>query len=433
MKVPKHIFIAASAWVSRLVIAILQLASLRVLANTLNLDEFAVYMLMIGLAPWFLLADIGMGVSLKNYISEYRAKRKSYNDLITIVGVLAFTFLIIETILLYFLSPYVSSLLLNQFVTLTDDQKTELFFTSSFIFISTGIGGIVFKIWYAEQKGYLSNIVPAIATSIGFISLWTVSEILPDPHIHLCLIAFLMPTALIPILALIINNYRKWSGVTVYKLINITALIFGRGAKFWAFGIIAASIINIDYIVISQFLNSNDIALYFITTKVFSLLFFVYSAVLLALWPVITELITKGKWVNVINYLKRYIAFGLIFMSVSTLSLMWLMPIAVDLMAPGKGLIVPVKYILLLGGYQLILIWTNTFAMILQSMSDLKPFWIPTIAQALIGFSLQWTLAPIYGVYGVTIALVGSFLLTVSWALPLAVRQHYKNHIQNYL
>jgi hypothetical protein len=97
------------------------------------------------------------------------------------------------------------------------------------------------------------------------------------------------------------------------------------------------------------------------------------------------------------------------------------MPWLVGLLSPREVILVPVPLIVLLGVYQAIRVWSDTFAMVLQSISDLRPLWRLVPVQALLSLLLQLALAPRYGLYGIVSALIGSFLLTVAWGLPLAV------------
>lgn len=430
---PRHLLVAGAAWASRVVTALVLLASVRILMDSLGLENYAVFALLTGLTGWFMLADMGIGVSVQNHISESRARNQAYDDLISASGLLAVLLLFVTVIALYFISPYVAPLLLKNFPFLSEVEKTKLFFLTGALSIGMGVGGIVYKVWYAEQRGYLSNIVPAVAALVGFVGLLLVRHTPIEDRLYLNLAAFIAPTAVLPLGALLVQQLRvRWlrrgldhSGMklpgTIHRLMN-------RGLHFWFFAIMAAVVLQIDYIVMSQFLAAHDIAAYYISTKVFGLAFFVYSAILFALWPIFAEAIAKREWGLVQRYLKKYLAFGLIFMFVCTVLLIWLMPMAVGILAPKENIIIPLGFILLLGAYQIIRVWTDTFAMVLQSTSNLKPFWIFVPIQAILSIVLQWVLVPIYGLYGVILGLIASFVFTVTWALPLTVWKSYKFH-----
>lgn len=424
--IPSHFFVAGSAWVSRIVMAMVQFASIRILIDILGLEQYSAFTLLTGIAGWFLLADLCVGVSLQNYISEARAQKKAYDEWIITAGIIVVVLMIIAITSLYLISPYVAPYFLKQYVFLNDEKKSELFFLVGGLSVAGGIGNIICNVWYAEHKGYLANIVPALASVLGLAGLFYLKGVPLVERLYVCLAVFSAPSAVLLLFGLAWRIYYHAARTSGVQAIEIARKLLKRGYRFWLFGILSLGVVKVDYVIMSQFLNAHEIVVYSISTKVFGLSFFLYSSILYALWPVMTEKIADGKWYEVGQYIKRYLFLGFAVTFVSTILLIWLMPVAVDLLAPKSSVVVPNGFIYLLGTYQMILVWTGIFAMILHSMSELKVFWIPTFFQALISVCAQWILVPIMGLYGIVIGLIFSFLITVSWALPLAVKRHYQ-------
>jgi len=429
-RISRHLLVAGSAWASRIVTALVQLASVRILMDSLGLENYAVFALLTALAGWLTLADLGIGVSVQNHISESRAKGQRYDELIAASGMIAVMLLLVTVIALYFISPYVAPQFLTHFTFMNEGEKVQLFFLAGAFSIGFGVGSIAYKVWYAEQRGHLSNIVPTIASIVGFVGLLMSSQAPVEERLFLSLVAFLAPTAFLPLAALAMQQFRCDYKHSERKLSDTVRIIMKRGLHFWFFAVMAAGVLQIDYIVMSQFLDAHDIAAYNLSTKIFGLAFFFYYAILLALWPIFAEALANRKWEAVRRHVRKYLIFGLIFMFVCTTLLMWLMPVAVEILAPKETIIIPVGFILLLGIYQMIRVWTDTFSMVLQSMNDLKPFWIYVPIQAILSIALQWALVPVYGINGIILGLIASFAFTVIWALPLAVWKHYQLHQQ---
>jgi O-antigen/teichoic acid export membrane protein len=426
IKIPIHIVVASSAWISRLISAPVQLLSIRVLMDNLGLENYAVFALLTGLMGWFLIMDGGVAVSVQNYISEARAKNQPYNDLIATSGLLALILLSITVVILYFVAPYIAPLFLKNFLFLSEAEKTRLFFITGSLSIAAGVGCIIYKVWYAEQKGYLSNIVPAFAAIVGLAGLLLVKYAPAEDRLLLSLVAFIAPTALLPLAAMVVQQANQERKYLKGQIPEVARRILKRGFHFWLFAVITTAVLNVDYIVMSQFLAPHEIASYFIATKVFGLAFFVYNAILFAIWPIFSEALAKRDWNIVGRHLKSALIFGLVFMVISTLLLIWLMPVAVGLLAPNESIVIATEFIILLGIYQLIRVWTDTFSILLQSMNDLKPLWMAVPVQILISLGLQWELVQRFGMYGVILGLIGSYVLTVTWVLPLAVRNRHR-------
>ena len=74
LKIPNHLIIAGSSWLSKIVIAGVQVASISYLLSILGEEKYAVFNLLTGLLVWCSAVDFGIGTGLQNYISECRAK-----------------------------------------------------------------------------------------------------------------------------------------------------------------------------------------------------------------------------------------------------------------------------------------------------------------------------------------------------------------------
>ena len=419
--IPRHILVAVSGWASRVVSALVQLISVRLLLANLGIEEYAVFALLTGLQGWFLLADLGIGFSTQNHLSEARSRAESSMGILAAARLLAVMLLFLTIGMLYFTSPLLSGAFLQSFPFLSPQRRADLFFMAGALSISFGISSIVYKVWYSEHRGYLSNSLPTAAALIGLLGIWLAGSGPPQNRLELNLVAFLAPTALIPLGVLAVQLLRTARTGWHLEAINraLVLKIARRAGGFWTFAVLSALTLQVDYIVLARFLDAPAIAVYALATKIFGLVFFVYNALLLALWPVFAEQIASHRWAEVKTHLRAYLLTGMLYMVVATVALLWLMPIAIVLLAPNQGLRISATLILLLGAYQVIRVWTDTFAMVLQSMSKLEALWIFVPVQAALSVALQWTLAPELGLYGVVIGLAASFLLTVSWGLPV--------------
>ena len=416
-KIPSHIVVAASAWISRIVAAFVQLLSVRILIDGLGVEQYAIFSVLIGLMGWFMLSDIGIGTSLQNFISERQAEQKNYGDFISAAAICAIGILILTIPLLYILSVMIGPILLQTFNIITEHEKITLFFIVGVLGIITCIGNIVYKIWYAKHKGYLSNILPALASIMSLILVWVASKSNVNTKLLLSIVAYLLPAGLISVISFAYEYMRAKSGFDVH----ITKKIFSRAYRFWFFSVMASVVLQIDYIIISQYLRPDDIVIYNITTKIYSFIAFIYGAVLLALWPKFTEMIYQSNWVGVIGYLRRNILLGIIFIILSTLILSNFIQVLVKLLAPGQEIFISTSLVVLMGLYHIIRVWTDSFSMVLQSMSLMRPFWILVPVQALFSVVFQIIFVSIYGLNGIVVGLILSYVLTVVWALPQVV------------
>ncbi len=424
--IPNHIIVASSAWISKVVTAGSQLLVIPILINSIGLEKYAAFALLQGLIGWFSLSNGGLGNSLQNYISELRACKRDYRDYISVTCSLLLILLLILIALFFVLSPLLGPVYLSEFDTITTSEKYSSFLLVALLSIVAGVSSIGYNIWFACQKGYLSNIVPAVASMIALSCVYFIIKSDVENKFFWIIFSYTFPFAIFSFSALWyqlikLRTFLKWDKIIAKNLMT-------RAWNFWSFSIMSAFVLQVDYIIISQYLSAHDIAVYVIATKIFSLLFFVYSALLSALWPVCAEELTKNNWDLVVGYIRRYIFYGGVLIIVGTIIVSVSMPIIVGLLSSSKNLVIPVSFVLTLGVYYIVRVWTDTFAMVLQSINYFRPIWIYVPIQAFLSIILQIILVKNFGIYGVVFGLISSFILTVFWALPKSVfkQAHHK-------
>ncbi|CFQ32126.1 MATE family efflux transporter [Yersinia bercovieri] len=423
MRVPTHIIVAASAWGSRLVSIFIQFYSIKILLGLLGTEGYAVFTVIGSLVGWFLLADFGLGNSLQNLISHRRANNQAYQDLVLSAVIAIIPIIILFIILILSLSPYISEFLLGGFYFLNNNQRSNIFQVASLIFLTTSIGNIALKIWFAEHKGWISNIIPALSSIVGLVLLIRLPSDGSDisENIIFSIYCFYIPAAFFGIVAILLKTISSLRH-NFFLEKDVFYSLIRNGGGFFLFSLLSALVLQVDYIVMSQTLVDRDLVTYNIMSKTFGLINFIYAALLQSLWPICAEASSKLKFENFSKIEKRYISFGLVIVIVSTFVIFLLRDFIVNILAPGKGFYFPINLIILFSFYQVVRVWTDTYAMFLMSIGKLKPLWISVPFQAVLSVSLQWVGAVNYGLVGLLCGLIASFLITVSWWLPFSFR-----------
>ncbi|MBL0894917.1 MATE family efflux transporter [Pectobacterium atrosepticum] len=413
------------SWLSRIIIIAAQLISIRILLKHSSLDEFAAYSLLVSIGGWFILMDFGIAIALQNYISERLANKERYQDLISKAMYFIIPWYAVLVAILYLFSTNIASFLLP-FSNVSIDVKADMIFITGLIFATTGIGNVCYKIWYAENKGYISNILPAIGAIIGFFLLYLFIDRMENKSLG-GIMLFYSPTALISLFALL----KKTAPCISLPRFELSLVV--RGSKFWVLSIMVALTLQVDYVIMSRFLSAEDIVIYTLTTRIFGFGYFLYSSVLAATWPTFTELSVKKDAEKILSILKKYVFFSLLGVVIFTFIFILTKDIVVSIFTSGSGKVItiPNSFILLNGTYQLVLIWTALFSTILQSVNLVRLFLILTPIQAAISASLQWVLAENIGLYGITIGLLVSYLAIAVWLLPIKCIKYIKSLDKN--
>lgn len=416
-KVPNHLWVAASNWFSRIVNVFVQLASIRLLMVGLGSEKYAVFILLTSLVGWYSLSDMGVGLSMQNYISEKRAKKESYSAYINTALIISILQWSLGILMIYLLSPVIAPVFLKQFGFMSDVEKSKSFFLVGVMFFSITLSGLTYKIWYAEHKGYLANIVPPIASLLGLAGIWLITQLQIANKLLLYLIVFNSPAMIIGIVLLVFKT-MFFSTINLRPDWFVLKQIIHRAGRVNVFSILGLLITQIDYFVLSQMVKSNEIVVYSISTKLFSFMFAIYAAVLAAWHPVNAEMFIRSETMKMKSQAKNFIILGTIAIIVFTTALVFLMPKIVSILSPKEIITVPLLLIILLGSYFVIRVWNDTFVTMLVSMNKFRKIFIIAPIQVIVSASLQIALAYKFGINGIVLGLIFAYLLTSIWYLP---------------
>jgi Membrane protein involved in the export of O-antigen and teichoic acid len=424
---PRHWVVAASAWGSRIVSASIQIISIRVLLTYLGEERYAVYVIAYSLSAWFSLCDCGIGMALQNFISESRAKNQSYDKYLKSTLQLITVLFFIFAVILFFVSPIAQNKLFEKFDSILELQKINLIAIIGCILIATALVNIVYRVYYALQKGYVSNILPAFSMIISMIAIVLLNRYYPvRGSILAALIVFTIPQLIVAFFPFIKIFKKFFSGIFIADSETLKKLAL-RSAKFWGFAIMSAATLQIDYIIMSQTVSPEGITTYNIFNRFFLLILFIHSAVLAAAWPLCTELFNKGSYGQIKSMIMKYTLFGIGITISGALLIFIFSDFIIKTLAPETSLNPPNIIFILFGVYFLLRVWSDTFAMFLQSINALRIFWIYIPFQAIISISAQYFLSLKYGITGILAGLILSFAITAAIVLPYKTWKVFKS------
>ncbi|MGW8192438.1 MATE family efflux transporter [Sphingomonas hankookensis] len=419
--VPRIWLVAGGGWLGRIIQVLAQLLVVRILTDHLGIEGYGVFALLASVATWFTLSDLGIAISLQNYISERRAGGADVDTLMLSASLLAITACAFVALLILFAGPLLAHFILGDFAFLSAGYKVLAFYAMAFPGIGTALGGILYRIWFAQHRGYLSNLMPAAGTVLGTLGVWLASRTQLEPALPWSVVLFYAPMALLPIGGLIVTLMRLARHHR--PSFEIAGAVLRRALRFWLFGVMAASVLQVDFIIMAKVLSASDIVIYSIATRVFGLVFFVYNALLMAMWPVCSEAIARGRWAQVHQMIRKYVVLGVAFVIVCGIGIEVTKPWIVAILAPASRLMIPGSVVALLALYYALRVWTDTFSTVIQSTNRLGVFWIALPFQAVFSVAFQWLGAQWLGLQGMILGLIICFVLTTSWILPFAVHR----------
>jgi O-antigen/teichoic acid export membrane protein len=427
MRVPAHLWVTFTNWGSRAVSMGVQLVSLPVLVRTLGPNEFAAYAVLTSLLAWYQLADLGFGNSAQNSIVAAQTRHQDSKTLIASACAVGLAVLVIGAALLVPLSFLLDYALLRKFQLPAAAHPVLTIWLSGVFFLGSMLGVLSQKILYAIRRGVLGNLITALPSVVFLVLLQTYAKN-SEPQLRFlaCTISYTAPLGVIGIAVATTLAVRS-GGLGQKGLFAACRTLWAKAKYFWLLAVLSAAVLNIDYIVMSQVLKPEQIAIYNVLYRFFWVAVTLYTGLLTATWPVFAEYGVKKEWGRMASYVRGYIAVGLAMVVLMTAALAVATPWLLPILAPGLHLDVGLMTFVLFGTYIGLRIWTDTYTVALQALGDVSNplMWAPI--QAVINAGAQIFFSRIFGLNGILLALVVSFCATVVWAFPLRLNRHWRN------
>lgn len=402
----------ASAWLARVMTAALQILSVRAAIFMVGTDQYAVIAIIVGLQAWFLLLDFGGSFSFLNFASEKQAVGKGAQDCLACALLWSIASVLVGTLLLNIVAAPVANWLFQNGKTFTTsaDAETALRIGGT-LFVIFANTQLIPRLWLAEGRGYLANILPVLGAMITLLALHLMPYLQTTRFdITTVTIIFCLPNAIIQLACLVSVTIRR--GITLRSCNQDFLKTYGtRAFQAFIFSLQAAFTLQIDYIILSQLAKPADIVIYSIFSRVFILLSFVYTSVLTSIWPIVSYNIVHREVEKLRQSIKYLFIFGTTFVGAASIAIYVFEKPLLSLMTHGEVISPPPFFVVLLGFNQLAVLWVSILSQIMQVAGRLKIMINATFFQLVISVCLQYWLTTRLGIIGIVAGVLLSYLI----------------------
>jgi O-antigen/teichoic acid export membrane protein len=411
IKIEKYHYVALIGWIAKIFTVIFSLINTRMLLDIIGVQGFALYSIIFSLAGWLSLLNFAIPSALQNVISKFKIEKKDLKELFQTILFVVITIIILSIPILFIVVKVTYNTL---FINYHNILHIDYLLIMLFLLFLFGLSEIFNKVLFSLHKGYLPNTYPALISIFAFLMLY-LSNKLHINNVNIVLILFFLPYLCVFILSYV----QSISFVKPKFNKHIFYIVLKLAKKFFLFTILAAFVLKVDYIIMSMVLKAHEIAIYNLDMRIFNLVLFMYGTILAALWPVSSELFHKKDFSLIKKNIKKNILFGIILTTVLSGIIILLKDKIFFLISGDKSLNITFLTGILTSIYIMLRIWTDSFATILQSMNEINILIYIVPVQAFISILAQYYLGLLYGLNGILIGLILSFLLTVVWVLPI--------------
>ncbi len=398
------------------------LFSLRILSTSLSAGEYAMFIVLVGLIGWFALCDGGAGHAVQNAVTKKLAAGRSADEEIVCAYVIQLIIAIFIVAILFVFREVIAAQLLSKIPSAVSQARETIFFQSAVVLVAGAAATLSTKILYAMHRGYVANACTALAAGASvFILKAGLST--AEYKVTFAVLALFGPIALVGLTLGAHQFLRSLKSRPRIRMRTMEELI-ASSKGFLLFHFIAAAVLQIDYIVMSQKIDQpTEIITYYSLAKIFALVAFFNEAILFAAWPRMTSLYTQGALAEIRVMLRRLVFYGAALTLLATLVVFVARDFISAIIVPGTSIEFHPAIIAGFGALALLRCLTDPFAIFLQSIGRTKILIKCAAVQALLGFGFQWHFSEIFGIGGILLALVLGFAVTAAWVLPFRARK----------
>lgn len=402
-----------AGWTARAVVIACAFINTRLLLDLVGVNGYAAFAIVMSLAPWLALLNLGLPNSAQNLIAERRARglgiqrlRETSVDTAFAAGLLYLPLALIAAALVW-------RLLLPDHGGLSFPNVALLLWA----LVAQGLTAVFHQVLHAMHRSTWPVVAPAVQAALTAALLLAGRDASPDPaqrEWHATLATALPILAVFLISALIVRaRPRLRPNSRALRRLLHTA----RG--FLLFGVTGTLALSCDYIVMSRLLQSAQVAEYNLASKAFSTILTLHSVLLAASWTPLSDRFFRGDLAGMRRQLARLLGMGAILVALTGLPLALCMDTVVRLLTDGKIDALPLSLTLAWLVYVAMRVWSDSFATALLSCNQVGIINRYVVWQSLMSVMAQWLLATRYGATGIVLGILASFLLTAAWILPL--------------
>ncbi len=417
---------AIAAWGGRFAFAACQLLALRLVTDALSTEEYAVYALVAALQGWYLLCDLGTGSSLQNHVSERLARGEDPEPAIRAGVQVVLATAAAAVVLTAVLSPLVARAYLRRLDGVPQGTRTLALAVGGALLAGAMVAQVAQQLWYARRRGWIAIAVLTAAQVAAVALLALVRAAAPARPLPWALAAALAPPAAAGLGLLLAGAPESLPRLGVVDRETLRAVL-ARGGAFFGFALLASIVLQVDAVVLSQLGAPGQIATYAVVFRVYALPLTLLGAALTAIWPTLAELHAAGRSAEAARLVRRVVGAGAAVLTVLLVPIGAALPWIVRILAPGAAVEIPAGLAAAFSAYVLVRLWTDGWGTMLQSMSALRPLYTLVPVQAALAVGLEVLLLPRFGLPGLVVGLALSFVLTVAWGLPIAVRRRLRS------
>jgi O-antigen/teichoic acid export membrane protein len=386
-----------------------QLLLIPLTINYINPTQYGIWLTLSSIVAWFAFFDVGFGNGLRNRFAEARAtgnytKAKAYVS--TTYVCLGIIFTIIWA-LFFFVNFFIDwSVVLNAPAQTAKELSTVAIVVFSFFCVQ-----IILKtmntVLIADQKPAKSSLFDMLGQVLALLIIIVLTKTTSGSLLYLSL-----AWGVSPILIVLLSSF--WFYNHEYKRYRPSIRLFNRdivkdiitlGSKFFIIQIAVIVVFQTTNIIIIQILTPQDVTVYNIVYKYFSIASMVFTIIMTPLWSAYTDAYAKNDFEWIHNIIRKTILFWGLLAAVSVIMVIasrWVYEIWVgDDVASS----IPLHTSVACAVYIIIVNWCSIYVYFLNGVGKIKLQLYNSVGIMLVYIPVSIFMCTVFGITGVVVAL----------------------------
>jgi len=291
---------------------------IRITLDYLDQTKYGIWLTLSSFMTWFAFFEIGLGRGLQNKLAEAIAvndKKLAKIYVSTTYAVLIVIFSIVA--ILFFITNFFIdwTVVLNTEKSMADELTNLALIVFGFFFLRF-VMNLISIILTADQRPAIANAFNPLGNLISLIIIYILTLTTDGSLIYLGLVLSIIPTIILILASIYFfrSEYNYLTPSLKFAKIEYAKNLLDLGFKFFIIQISSLIVYQSSNFIIAQFFGPDEVVVYNIGYKYFSVMIMVFTIIVTPFWSAFTEAWAKKeiKWIKNIIYKLLYICIALV-------------------------------------------------------------------------------------------------------------------------
>lgn len=400
-----------------------QLLLVPVTLGYLNQYEYGIWLTISSILVWINSFDIGLGNGLRNRLAEGIAQKRN-----NLARIYVSTTLVLLILLMSFISMIGLFVIhnINLYNLLGISEETvpnliEILEMSFALFCFNFVVKFVGNVYQGLQLPAVNNMFVTLGHIISLILIYVLTKT-TNGSLFLVALGYSISQPLVYVLAYPITFYKLYPflkpSLKLFKFDYLKDLL-SIGVRFFVIQLAGVILFSMSNIIISRKFGPNQVSLYNVAYRYFSIISMIVTILLSPMWTAVTDAHAQKNvaWIKKSLSQCRRILYGLLF---AMLLMIVLSPLVFDIWLHNQ-IEIPTTLTILMALYIYLMAWSLCYSYFLNGMGLLRIQTYHTVVTALVFYPLCHFMGNLIGINGILLAMV---LLLIPGLLLNIVQLH---------